>query len=130
MYGKNFIIFCVSSSLPIFFITLSYLGLAYKNNRNKDVPFYLFPIILPLLFGLTGIINYHTEYNFILGGLFGLLLSLIGRFGLDLPKKLFEMEYPSKVHPTAIILYGLIFKFILTPIQSLLKKIDKNNLNL
>lgn len=48
---------------------------------------------------------------------------------LNLPKKLFEMEYPFKVHPTAIILYGLIFKFILTPIQNLLKKIDKNNLN-
>ena len=54
--------------------------------------------------------------------IFGILLSIIGRFGLDLPIKLFNFTKKTsyKVHIYAIILYAIIFRFIITPLINII----------
>jgi len=85
----------ISSFISI--ITLVYIGLAYNNkNRPSTIPYELFPIFIPLLYGIFGVINYYiisnygNNYSIIVGMVFGILLSIIGRFCLDLPIKLFD----------------------------------------
>ncbi len=48
------------------------------------------------------------------GFITGLILSIIGRFGLDLPVKLFKMDSQSsgRVHLVAPILYMIIFVYV------------------
>jgi len=48
------------------------------------------------------------------GGLLGLSLSLVGRFGLDLPVKMFKIPRNKafSVHPTAFVMYIFIFMYI------------------
>ena len=50
--------------------------------------------------------------------IFGLLLSIIGRFSLNLPIKLFNFTKNTayQVHIYAIILYAIIFRGIITPL--------------
>lgn len=88
-------VFLISSFISI--ITLVYIGLAYNNkNRPSTIPYELFPIFIPLLYGIFGVINYYiisnygNNYSIIVGMVFGILLSIIGRFCLDLPIKLFD----------------------------------------
>lgn len=84
-------------------------------------------MILPLLFGIAGVINYNViyygSYNSILvGAIFGMALSMVGRFYFDIPKKLFKMHKNKEkvVHMYAPILYAFIFYFIISPMQDLL----------
>ena len=116
-------IFIISGFISI--ITLLYITVAYVTNICKSaIPFALFPIFIPLLYGIFGIINYYIikkfgiRYSFIIGMVFGLLLSIIGRFGLNLPILLFNFtkQTEHKVHIYAILLYAIIFRFIITPI--------------
>ena len=94
-----------------------------KSNRPIDIPYELFPIFLPLLYGIFGLINYYivskygNNYSLIVGMVFGMLLSIIGRFGLDLPIKLFNFTKNTsyQVHIYAIIIYAIIFRWIITP---------------
>ena len=116
-------IFIISGFVSL--ITIGYVGFAHvKNQCPLDVPYELFPIVIPLLYGIFGLLNYYittnygNNYSVIVGIVFGLLLSSIGRFGMDLPVKLFDFtkETAYKVHIYAIILYALIFRVILTPL--------------
>ena len=118
----NINIFLISSFISI--ITLGYIGIAYKNNnRPSTIPYELFPIFLPLLYGIFGLINYYiiskygNNYSLVVGMVFGILLSIIGRFGLDLPVKLFNFTKNTsyKVHIYAIIIYATLFRLIITP---------------
>ena len=120
---KNINIFLISSFISI--ITLGYIGIAYKNNkRTLTIPYELFSIFIPLLYGIFGLINYYiiekygNNYSLIVGIIFGILLSIIGRFCLDLPIKLFNFTKSTsyKVHIYAIIMYAIIFRFIITPL--------------
>lgn len=128
--NKNFKIFIISSSLPIFFITFSYIGYAIIKSKNykstKNIHYELFPILIPLFFGIAGIINYHIikKYNsnnmsLIVGAIFGLILSTIGRFYLKLPTKIFNFTNVNEWHShiIAFLIYSCIFRFIMTPIQ-------------
>jgi hypothetical protein len=49
----------------------------------------------------------------------GLILSFIGRFVFNLPKKIFNFNEKNQkhVHIYAPILYGLIFRLLVTPLQ-------------
>ena len=123
LIGESELDVLISSSISI--ITLGYIGFAYKNNnRPPKIPYELFPIFIPLLYGIFGLINYYiisnynNNYSFIVGMIFGILLSIIGRFGLDLPIKLFNFTKKTsyKVHIYAIIMYAIIFRFIITPL--------------
>tara|TARA_B110000967_G_scaffold194991_1_gene224046 strand:+ start:230 stop:619 length:390 start_codon:yes stop_codon:yes gene_type:complete len=120
---KLITIFLISSFISI--ITLGYIRIAYNNkNRPSTIPYELFPIFIPLLYGIFGLINYYiisnygNNYSIIVGMVFGILLSIIGRFGLDLPIKLFNFTKNKsyKVHIYAIIIYAIIFRFIITPV--------------
>ena len=122
-FKKNLGIFLISSFISI--ITLVYTGIAYNNNnRPSTIPYELFPIFLPLLYGIFGLINYYiiskygNNYSLFVGMVFGILLSIIGRFGLDLPIKLFNFTKKTsyKVHIYAIIMYAIIFRSLVTPL--------------
>lgn len=127
MFKNNLHAFFLASSLPAFAITMSYLAYGYaKQKRPNDVPYELFPLLVPIAFGIFGIINYNAikfgSYNSLLvGGVFGLLLSLIGRYYLDIPNKVFGLEGIKQriVHMYSPILYALIFYIIISPMQDL-----------
>tara|TARA_B110000285_G_scaffold33300_2_gene34876 strand:+ start:674 stop:1072 length:399 start_codon:yes stop_codon:yes gene_type:complete len=119
----NLNVFFISSFISI--ITLGYIGIAYnKKNRPSTIPYELFPIFIPLLYGIFGVINYHiisnygNNYSIIVGMIFGILLSIIGRFGLDLPIKLFNFTKTTayQAHIYAIIMYAIIFRLFVTPL--------------
>lgn len=117
-------IFIISSLVSI--ITITYLGVAYyRKQKPSNVNFKLMVLIIPLIYGISGVINYKMieEYginsSLIVGGLVGLLFSLVGRFILNLPTKLFEFTKNNEyqVHIIAVILYSIIFRFIITPLS-------------
>jgi hypothetical protein len=128
MFKNNIHAFFLASSLPVFAITLSYLAYNYaKNQKPVDIPIEIFGLLVPLAFGIAGIINYNAikfgSYNSLLvGGIFGFALSLIGRFYYDIPSKLFGMQGDKQriVHMYAPVMYALIFYIIISPLQDLL----------
>lgn len=114
-------IFFISSFMSI--ITLTYIGIAFRRSgRPSSIPYELFPIFIPILYGLFGLLNYYiitkygNNYSILVGAIFGLFLSIIGRFVLNLPIKIFGYTKNTayKVHIYAIIIYSLIFRFILS----------------
>lgn len=122
---KYITVFFISSFISI--ITLGYIEIAYnKKNRPSSVPYELFPIFIPLLYGIFGVINYYiisnygNNYSIVVGIVFGILLSIIGRFGLDLPTRLFNFTKNTsyKVHIYAIIIYAIIFRSLITPLTN------------
>ena len=122
---KNCRVFIISSIVSL--ITLGYLGLAYiKKGYPSNVPYKLFILVIPVVYGLFGIINKYVigrfgiEYSLVCGALFGLILSYIGRFVLHLPQLLFDFteETEYQVHLVAIVLYAGIFRYIITPLTT------------
>lgn len=122
--AKHLIIFFLSSFFSI--ITFLYVGINYykkKHTTAKDVPFFALPLIMPTLYGLVGILNYYAirrfgnEASFLVGGAFGLALSLVGRNVLDFPSKLLDFQEKDeyKVHFIAPVVYALIFRVLITP---------------
>lgn len=127
--------FIVSSSILVFFISLLYITYSYHLNvynspdindiKKLQLPFHYLPFGLTLMFGLFGIINYiiitnYGECNSLLVGLiFGLTLSIIGRYKFNYPIDLFKFtnETASYVHLAGPIIYSIIFRTILTPLQ-------------
>jgi len=120
-------VFLITSVISL--ITLGYLGVAFFNKgRPNSVNYELMVLIIPLVYWLLGIVNYRVinEYgnnsSLLVGALVGLCFSLIGRFILNLPITLFNLtknnEY--RVHIIAMIIYGLIFRFIVTPLTTYL----------
>jgi hypothetical protein len=106
--------FIIGSSIISTIITFSYMGFYFrKENRPSSIPFELFSIGIPIIFGLFNIINvylqrkYKTEnIAFFVGATMGLLFSIIGMFILNIPTKIFNL-----VHLIEFFLYGLIFQF-------------------
>ena len=121
--------FFISGFMSI--ISFVYVGIAYrKHNRPSGIPYELFPIIIPLLYGIFGVINYYVinkygiHYSFIVGMFLGLLLSVIGRYQFNLPILLFNYTKKTEweVHLIAPLIYGAIFQFINTPlVQHIIK---------
>jgi hypothetical protein len=124
---KNINVFFISGFCAI--ITMIYLGITFSiNNRPSSIPFELIALAMPILYGIFGVINYYiinefgNNYSLVIGGIFGLLLSFIGRFILDIPKKLFQMPIDAEyiVHISATLLYSVLFRFIITPLNKYL----------
>jgi hypothetical protein len=122
---KVLTIFIISSFVSL--ITLGYLGFAYIGKKcPTEVPYKLFLLFIPLLYGIFGIINYEVVekigmgYSFIIGAIFGLLLSLVGRFKLHLPTLIFNYTKKTEymVHIYAAFLYAIIFQLIITPLTT------------
>lgn len=124
MANTKLLSFIIGSSLIPTFISFSYICKAYKKaNRPSDIPYELFPIFIPFMFGLCNIIsvylqnkyNYGDNISFIVGGLIGVIFSLFRRFLLNLPVTIFNFTETNQwmVHIIAFFLYGSIFRVIL-----------------
>lgn len=122
-FRKRLNIFIIASSVSI--ITLGYLGSAYGLSKcPSNIGYMWFPVLIPLIYGIFGLINEYIidtmgiNYSFVVGATFGLLLSLVGRFILNLPVLLFNFTKSTeyKVHIYAMIMYAAIFQFIITPL--------------
>jgi len=121
MNKKLLLAFIIGSSLPSVLVSNIYIGMA---NSKKDIVkrYEFFPLGVSLLFGLYNIINYllykrlkNDSSSIIMGIIYGLTLSIIGRFIFDLPTRLFHFTKQNEymVHVYASILYSLIFYFII-----------------
>jgi len=129
--------FIKGSSLAAALPTLLYVGFYQRKNRLSllknatsvdirsflSIPFESFSIGILLAYGLAYSSLQRDESEerssnaksvVISGAILGLSLSLIGRFVFDLPVKMFGIPRTQawKVHPTAIILYILIFLYV------------------
>ena len=120
-YKKLLLAFIIGSSLPSVLVSNLYIGIA---NSRKDIVkrYEFFPFGIALLFGIYNVLNYllYKEINndlsaVIMGIIYGLTLSSIGRFGMDLPVRLFDFsrKNESMVHLYASILYVGVFYFII-----------------
>jgi len=126
-YKKILLSFIIGSSLPSVLISYLYIGIA---NSKKDIikRYEFFPIGIALLFGIYNIINYllYTKLKsdmsaIIMGILYGVSLSLIGRFIFDLPTRLFHFTKTNEnmVHIEASMLYSVVFYFIIQNLNKL-----------
>ena len=126
-YKKLLLAFVIGSSLPSVLVSNLYIGLA---NSKKDIikRYEFFPLGIALLFGIYNVLNYllYKEINndlsaIIIGLLYGLTLSSIGRFGMDLPSRLFDFTKTNEymVHVYAAILYAGVFYFIIQNLNKL-----------
>lgn len=129
----------VLASVP----TLLYLGIAQRKNRLDllqslpsgtsvkmenflSTPYEFLPLVVSLVYGIaftfigtmgdddTGERRIRVKKSLLVGALTGLLLSTVGRFGLNLPTKMFGMpaEKAYTVHLVAPVLYMAIFVYV------------------
>ncbi len=126
-YKKILLAFIIGSSLPSVLVSNVYIGMA---NSKKDIisRYEFFPLGIALLFGLYNIINYllykrlkNDSSAIISGILFGLTLSGIGRFIIDLPTRLFNFTRNNEyiVHIYASILYSIVFFLIIQTLNKM-----------
>ena len=124
-FKKYLNVFIISGFVSL--LTLTYIGSAYSTNGcPSTINYELFPVFIPFMYGLFGLLNYYiiktlgVRYSFIVGMLFGLVLSTIGRFLLNLPVLIFNFTKKTEhtVHMYAVVLYAAIFQFILTPLTT------------
>lgn len=107
------------SSLLSSLMTFSYLYL--PNHKGKiQTPAYIVAFFVALAYYIANYISYRTKRYLLVGSVLGLILSLIGRFILHLPRDLFKMENENVVHLVAPILYGLYFNFVVKYLNNLL----------
>ena len=120
-YKKLLLAFVIGSSSISTLVSNLYIGIA---NSKKDIikRYEFFPLGIALLFGIYNVINYLLYKKIesdisaiVIGILYGLTLSSIGRFGMDLPSRLFTFTKQNEhiVHIHASILYAGVFYFII-----------------
>ncbi len=108
--------FIAGSSIAATFITVFYVGGAFRRaGRPKNIPFEQFVLLIPVLYGLANVFNVLMGNTVasaaIAGALLGTVLSFGGRFGFDLPVRLFGFTKQTewRVHLLAVALYVGIF---------------------
>jgi len=111
-----FIIGTFVSFISMFYIFNADMG------KNKIPMIHILPFLIALLYGIANMYNIFTKqkYTWIIGGVVGLIMSILGRFYLgNLPVKLFGFTEQNKhmVHPIAVAFYVIIFQYILKPIN-------------
>jgi len=103
------------------FYPLVYLGRAYSKlscKEMKDIDLFSIYYLLPIVYGLTYVLLKKRIKNlFVLGAVAGLIYSLIGRFLLNLPSRLFKMRNPNHVHIYAMVMYSLIYGILIKRIK-------------
>ena len=116
--------------LPLNYIGGSHLIAKLKiggtNPLKSGTHYETFPILLPIYYAIFVVLAQSIGKLFIksnilrlmlFGGLAGLILSFIGRFGADYPKRVFKhvYDYPEHleflIHPIAFILYAFEYGF-------------------
>ncbi len=113
---KMALAFVIGSSVVCTFVTFLYLGNAFKRSGCPcDISFEKVGLVVPVLYGLVNVLLVWLGLGWqgavLVGTLFGFGLSLIGRFGLGLPRKLFGFIGGTewRVHVIASVLYAGIF---------------------
>jgi hypothetical protein len=116
--------FGVGSSIITTLISYLYIGLVYHYavNNNKDImipPLVLALIFTSLYYGFTNVLyvwlvrekGWSPNISWPLGAAFGLILSILGRFILDYPVKVFGFKPKDawKIHIVATIFYTFIW---------------------
>lgn len=129
--------FLKGTSVVVSLPTLLYVGLAHRRNRISlletsktpelesflSVPYEFLPLAISLVYGIAySFLNKERDdpnkivdkRALVVGSLTGLFLSLVGRFGLGLPSKMFGLPQGKEytVHIVAPVLYMLIFVYV------------------
>lgn len=121
--------FLVGSSVVTSIITIAYVGAAYATaGRPDDVAIEWMTLVFSLIYGAGAVIvnrvalmngGGSAEWAWLVGAAVGLLLSVLGRFGADLPRKIFGMRADRaawRVHVIAPIMYAFIFRLWVYPL--------------
>lgn len=109
-------LFLSSASFSV--ITLLYLGAAWRRSgAPSSVPIEQMAVLMPILYGLAGVANRQViravgtpNAALLTGAVFGLALSLVGRFYYELPERIFDNMSGAKASLTAIVLYAAVFR--------------------
>ena len=88
-----------------------YLGIAFNRTTvPQAISYGKLLLLLPCVYGCVfAILKHFTSNMIMLGAIAGLLFSLIGRFVLNFPRQLFQMNNPNLVHPAAMMLYASLY---------------------
>jgi len=124
--------FIIGSSFPVIIWPFLYLGIAKYINTESSFTYSLVPITLPIVFGIVNVLQLHlrplsgkinrTTHYWLVGGLYGLGLSLYGNFIAHVPVNLFGLPDTAIQYttiPLAIILYALVWRFIVKHLNHL-----------
>lgn len=125
--------FVLGSSYPVAVWPFLYIGLPHMK-RGRPLPsglrYETIPLVLPVYYGLWNVLSTYigkqgldrrigTRNRLVLtGALAGFALSLIGRFGYNVPVELFGHKPDNpQVHMLAPIMYGAIFGLVVHYLQ-------------
>jgi len=118
--------FALGVSFAVTFVTVAYLSYGYDHandppaHPSKDT----LEIGARLMYGVANVINVALGNTVIgaavVGAWLGEILSLVGRFGFNLPTRVFNMQEKDawRVHAIAPIIYALIFVLIVRPLNA------------
>lgn len=115
--------FVVGSSLPAGAVSLTYLGRAHAKAVDKPLTYEAVPFAVLAALGTMNALSVATQMRFgtrplptqaAFGAATGMLFSLVGRMGYQLPRRIFGMTGDTRVvHVLAPLLYAGIFSTIL-----------------
>lgn len=120
--------FILGSSLLGTFSSLSFLNNFDININNVD-KFKSLNVMLPLLLGVGSIVAFFLfRYiksqlvYLVVGGVFGLLMTLYGDYVLKLTPKVFGFDEDNKmaVYGVSMAIFAVIFFFVLKPLASMI----------
>jgi hypothetical protein len=125
--------FLIGSSVPVFLVPLiGYWSFAKIANPETAYSLVTVPISYPIIIGILNVfflmlresipLKKDTHKYLAFGLVVGLILSLIGKFVFDFPT--LQLELPEHlqfvVHIFAPIVYALVFRFIIKPLNEML----------
>ena len=121
--------FIAGSSFPVTIWPFLYLGLSFHFHPSSDFSMGLVPLMMPIILGVWNMVWISTNpwknkknSALVYGAVLGLLLSIAGNLS-RLPTELFQLSESLQYTtiPFAIIAYALIFRYIVLPLNKILK---------
>jgi len=121
-----FLAFYIGSTFPATFISQIYLAMALQKGGSAPISYELMNIGVHIAYGLANMLLVYmgntVQNAAIIGGLLGLCLSMVGRFGYNLPVTMFGFSPQTswQVHVIAPVLYAIIFVVLVRNLNLLL----------
>jgi len=129
----DLVAFLVGSSSLATVVTHAYVGAAHaRSGRPRSVPMEWSALFVGGVYGVSAVVlkravldrDADPNWSLLVGAVTGVVLSIVGRFGLDLPRLSFDFRTPSgaesgaawTVHLVAAVLYALIFRLLVLPL--------------
>ncbi len=112
---KDFLIGTFTSFVPLYLMSYQF------DDKDCIKNAFSFPNAvrtLPIFFGISGVVAFYLfrllgiHNFFLIGVIFAIYYSSIGRFYANIPTRVFELENPNMFHVYAVIIWGLFFGFI------------------